>query len=241
MHATDSLEHVVSGASMAQKHWETRRRDGSAALAFTVAIAREAGAPGTSVAREVGRRLGWQVYDHELLQHIAKEHNLRVSLLESLDERRQNWMVAYMEGFTQQPHMGESAYVHHLRQTLLSLGAHGCCVIVGRGAVHLLPPATTLRVRLVGALEDRVAMTMRNRGLSKAEAAKWVETTDRERTAFVKDHFFKDTADLLAYDLILNMSRWSVMECADLIVDALGRLTSRPARSAPAAAAEKGE
>src|SRR5438105_4968645 len=89
MHTPDSLEHVVSGATMAQQHWQARSRE--TAPAFTIAVAREAGAPGTSVAREVGRRLGWQVYDNELVQQIAKEHNLRASLLESLDERRQNW------------------------------------------------------------------------------------------------------------------------------------------------------
>ena len=152
-------------------------------------MAREAGASGSSVAREVGRRLGWQVYDHELLERIATEHNLRVSLLESLDERRQNWLVECMEAFAQKPHIGESAYVHHLTQTLLSLGAHGCCVIVGRGAAHLLPPATTLRVRLVAPAGGSRGARDAQRGLSKHDATKWVETTDRERTAFIKDHF----------------------------------------------------
>ena len=78
-----------------------------------------------------------------------------------------------------------------------------------------------------GALEDRVAQAMRSHNLSKRDAEKWVERTDRERAAFVKDHFLKDPTDPRQYDLILNISRWSVMECADLIVDALGRLTSR--------------
>jgi cytidylate kinase len=232
MHGFNSLEHVVGGVAMAQQHWQARRRAAAASAtpAFTIALAREAGAQGAAVAREVGRRLGWPVYDHELLQQIAREHNLRVGLLESLDEKRQSWLVECMEGFTQQAHIGEAGYVKHLTETVLSLGAHGCCVIVGRGAVHLLPAATTLRVRLVGAVEDRVAVVMRQRGASKHDAAKWVETTDRERTAFIKDHFLKDPTDPRNYDLILNVSRWSVMECADLIVDGLGRLTSRSER-----------
>lgn len=236
MHATSSLEHVVAGVAGAQHHWQTRHREaaGSTALAFTIAIAREAGAPGTSVAREVGRRLGWQVYDHELLERIAAEHGLRVGLLESLDERRQSWLIECMEGFAQHAHIGEIGYVHHLTQTILSLGAHGCCVIVGRGAGHLLPSATTLRVRLVGELEDRVKAIMHQRGLSKHDAARWVENTNRERAAFIKDHFQKDPTDPHHYDLILNSSRWSVMECADLIVEGLGRLTSHPARQAAA-------
>ena len=124
MHPNSSLEHVVGGVAGAQQHWQTRRREAAdtPGPTFTVAIAREAGAPGTSVAREVGRRLDWQVYDHELLERIAAEHGLRVSLLESLDERRQSWLVECMEGFFQKAHIGESGYVHHLTETILSLG-----------------------------------------------------------------------------------------------------------------------
>ena len=231
------LEHVVGGVAGAQHHWQTRRREAAETPgpAFTIAIAREVGASGSSVAAELGRRLlGWQVYDHELLERIAAEHGLRVSLLESLDERRQSWLVECMEAFSQQAHVGESGYVRHLTQTILSLGAHGNCVIVGRGAGHLLPRATTLRVRLIGDLTDRVAAAMRQRGLSRHDAAAWVEKADRDRVAFIKDHFHRDPTDPHHYDLILNSSRWSMMECADLILDGLGRLTRHPLRRAAA-------
>jgi cytidylate kinase len=234
MQPNHPLERVVGGVAGAQHHWQTRRREAasSPAPAYTITVAREAGTSGTSVAQEVGRRLGWQVYDHELLERIAVEHGLRVSLLESLDERRQSWLVECMEGFSQQTHVGETGYVHHLTQTILSLGAHGGCVIVGRGAGLLLPPATTLRVRLMAPTEDRIAMVMRQRGLTKHDAERWLESNDRERIACIKDHFQKDSADPRRYDLLLNTSRWSVMECADLILDAFGRLGSRTAGAA---------
>ncbi len=228
------LERVVGGVAGAQQHWQTRQREAASSPtpAFTITVAREAGASGTKVAQEVGRRLGWQVYDHELLERIAAVHGLRVSLLESLDERRQSWLVESMEGFSQQGHIGETGYVHHLTQTFLSLAAHGACVIVGRGAGLVLPPATTLRVRLMAPVEARVAIVMHQRGLSKHDAERWLEKTDHERSVFIKDHFHKDPTDPRQYDLLLNTSRWSVMECADLILSALGRLGSRSAGAA---------
>ena len=231
MSLSDSLEHLVSGVALAQQHWQARSRAVSASTqtAFTIAVAREAGAQGGAVAREVGRRLGWPVYNHELLERIAEEHNLRVSLLESLDEKRQSWLEESMASFSLHARIGETGYVHHLTQTLLSLGAHGNCVIVGRGAAQLLSAASTLRVCLVAPLDDRVAQVMRRRGLSNQEAARLVEATDREHTAFIKDHFFKDPTDPHQYDLVLNVSRWSVMGCADLIVEGLGRLTHQAA------------
>jgi cytidylate kinase len=226
----------------ARRHWEARRQPGIAQRdvssqvprAFTVALSRELGTQGTSIAKEVGRLLGWQVYDHELLEHIAKEMGLRTALLESLDERQQSWLLELVAGITTAPARGEwstivseSAFVHHLIETVLALGVHGECVIVGRGAAFIMPAATTLRVRLVGPERDRVAALGRRLGISEREAALQVEKIDRERTDFVKYHFRKDPTDPRNYDVVLNASRLPVAECAELIVETLHRLQDR--------------
>jgi cytidylate kinase len=216
-------------------HWEERRRAEAQRLgplpaapqAFTIALSREAGARGTSVARAVGARLGWAVYDNELLERIAREMGLRSSLLQSVDERRVGWLQECAEMFAAVPSVSESAYVRHLVETLLSLGAHGECVIVGRGAAHVLPAASTLRVRLVAALPDRVAVMSQELGVGRPQAARHVEATDAERVRFIKEHFRKDPTDPQNYDLMLSTSRFTVAECAELIVEALRRLQTR--------------
>jgi len=217
------------------RHWEARRRAEAARKeqaehpvhAFTIAVAREAGILGTSVAREVGRRLDWQVYDHELLERIATEMGLRTNLLESVDEKRESWLRESAEAFMDLPSVSENAYVQHLIGTVLALGAHGECVIVGRGAAQVLPPDTTLRVRLVAPLKDRIEALARQRGLSRQQAACDVEHIDRDRVDFVQNHFLKDPADPRNYDLLLNTSRFSIGECAELIIEALHRLQAR--------------
>jgi cytidylate kinase len=216
-----------------ERHWQNRRQQAMAEAAAaatlpapTIAINREAGGLATSVAQEVGARLGWPVYDHELLERIAKEKGLRVDLLETLDERRQSWMLEAMRSFSAAPFVSENSFVHHVIQAILSLGAHGQCIIVGRGAAHILPAKTTLRVRLVGLLKDRIAALGRTLGLSAAEAATRVEEIDRERTAFMRTHFGCDPTDPHQYDLVLNISRWSVSQCADLIIQAVHHLES---------------
>jgi cytidylate kinase len=224
-----SLERQVGALERAQRHWQEQHGDGGPAAppAFTLALTREAGTPGTTVAREVGARLGWAVYDHELLQRISQEKGLRVSLLESVDERQKGWLTEAAEAFAAVPSVTENTYVRYLIETVLSLGAHGHCVIVGRGSAHILPADRTLRVRLVAHPEDRISATARRLGCPPAEAKRWVEETDRERARFIKTHFLKDPTDPLGYDLVLNTSRWSVPECADLIVQALRQLQAR--------------
>src|SRR4051794_28835183 len=77
-HAAASLLHVVN-------HWDERvRAQGPSpkATAHSIAISREAESGGPEVAREVGKRLGWRVYDRELLEQIATDLGVRADLLE---------------------------------------------------------------------------------------------------------------------------------------------------------------
>ena len=52
--------------------------------ALTVAVTREAGARGSTIARRVGRKLGWQVYDQEMLEYLAQESLVQKGMLDTL-------------------------------------------------------------------------------------------------------------------------------------------------------------
>jgi cytidylate kinase len=218
-------EAIVHANSYRQSHEAARMSPESPAL--TLAISRQVGAGGTSIATEVGNRIGWPVYDHALLERIADEMHLRTQLLESIDERQTHWLTECVESFSQSPAISTNAYVRHLIQTILSLGAHGSCIIVGRGSAYILPPATTLRVRLIADREHRVLGLSRERGISRADADAQLDQIDRDRIAFIKDHFLRDPRDAQNFDMVLNSSCFSYVECADLIVEALHRLEAR--------------
>ncbi len=201
---------------------------------FTIALSREVGARGTSVARVLGARLGWPVYDNEILEPLAREMKVRVDALHRVDERHANLLNEFIESFGSGPSVSEGAYVRHLLTTLRVLGGRGECVIVGRGAAQFLAPQTTLGVRLTATLDDRIATVSRELGLTRELAARHIEETGRERVRFIKDYFHKDPTDPQHYDLVLNASRFTVEECADLIIEALHRLQARSPRSEPA-------
>jgi cytidylate kinase len=221
------------------EHWEKRQvaahtLDEPLEPGWTIALEREAGAPGTTIAREVAARLHWQVYDHELLEQIAQDMGIRASLLMSVDERRQPWLQETLETFMETPLVTESAYVRHLVEVVLALGTHGQCVIVGRGSPFILPPATTLRVRIVGYLHDRVHRIQHMKGISHKNAVHETARLDEERVRFTRAHFQKDPAVPENYDLLLNSSRFSTAECAECIINALCRLQARVGKAASA-------
>jgi cytidylate kinase len=228
-HLPEVLEHA----------WVNARAPGhptDRTMGFTIAISRQAGIDSAAIAHEVGKRLDWPVYDQELLERIAEEMHLRPDLLERVDERPVRWVIERLETFLSGPTVSEPAYLEHLIATLLSLAAHGRCVVVGRGAAHLLAPETTLRVRLIAPLEVRIEATARALGLSRQQAARQVARLERERTDFVRQHFHREQADADNYDLLLNCERLRPDECAELIVKALNLLEMRQAQATPAAA-----
>jgi cytidylate kinase len=137
--------------------------------------------------------------------------------LEQLDERTVSWLESAIASFCGVGQVSDAVYVKHLLQTFASLAKNGHCVIVGRGAAHVLPPATTLRVRVVAPRALRVANVQQSRGLLAAEAQRWVDALDTERFRFVITNFHADSDDPANYDLTINSSRLGVSEWAKLI------------------------
>lgn len=204
--------------------------------AYTVAISREAGTGGASVAQAVGKRLGWTVYDHELLDKISGETGLRTELLESLDEKRSHWLLDWLEAFGGVRKISGGTYARHVAESMLALSVHGNCVILGRGATMVLPPETTVRVRLMAPIEYRIAQVRGEQGVKENLAKQYIERTDKDRSAFVEQFFHRDVEDMHLYDLVINMSRYSIVDATGLIVDALDRLrATQQARMEPVA------
>jgi cytidylate kinase len=236
-------QHLAAMQHLSQ-HWEARQKTASpnrppGPKGFAITLAREAGTQGTAVAQEIGRLLGWQAYDHELLQQIGRDMGLNAKLLESVDERQRSWILESLDSFMSTsrqsdsvPAVTQSSFVHHLVKTVLALGALGECVIVGRGAAFILPVETTLRVRLVGPVKERIAALCLKQGISERDATRRLRTIDRERADFIQDHFYKDVADPSNYDLVVNAMRFSVPQMADLIVQALRGLPMAATRVA---------
>jgi cytidylate kinase len=187
---------------------------------ITVAVSRQAGSRGAEISQVVGTKLGWSVFDHELLDRIAQEKGLNARLLEQLDERHMGWLEEMATGLATYSASAETRYLRSLLELFASLSRAGHCVIVGRASPQVLPAETTLRVRVIAPRADRIANVQRSKHLSAAEAEQWIDRTDHERRRFTQHYFRKDPWAAEQYDLVLDSSRLGVETCADLIARA---------------------
>jgi cytidylate kinase len=203
-------------------------------LSLTVAVSREAGSRGGTIARRVGKKLGWQVYNQELLEYLAQEKHLGRELLEALDEPAGAWVEERLQQLVRAQTVSQNASMIELARVILSIGARGEAVILGRGAGCLLPPESTLHVRVIAPLADRISYMRQLERLTVDKAAEQVELRDRSRGEFVETHFHRKPADIYQYDLLVNSSLLGEDLSAQLIARAAkAKLSARGGHGAP--------
>jgi cytidylate kinase len=182
-------------------------------------VSREAGARGGTIARLVGQRLGWQVYDQELLEYLAQDPAARQSLTADLSPACEAWVASRLAELERASRLDDD-HTRNLVRLLLELGANGEVVIIGRGASCVLPRLTTLNVRVIAPLPERVAYMGQWMRLSADEAAAKVRSSDGRREEFLRTVFGRSPTELHQYDVVLNSSALGEEACADLIAQA---------------------
>jgi len=198
-----------------------RGQEGSLTYGPYLLISREKGAGGTAVARAVGQRLGWQVFDHEIVDQIAQKANVRRQLIESLDERVQATIQSIVGQILHPEEIGTPDYLAHLKEIVLALGHQGNVIIIGRGARYLLPTQFGVNARLVAPIAIRAQRIAHEQHLSLPAARAQVETADRERALLVRRHFGEDVATPLGHDLTVNTAELSIEAAAEVVLTAL--------------------
>jgi cytidylate kinase len=192
----------------------------AAPASLTIAISREAGSRGGSIARRAGSKLGWQVYTQELLEYIAQEGQTRQDLMDATLPAGLQWSQDRLEILLRQENLSQHPSIANLARIVLALGAQGEVILLGRGAGCILPSPSTLHVRIVAPLADRIAYMGQWLRLTLAEAAEQVRLRDARRAEFIETHFHRQPSDLYQYDLLLNSSLLGEELCAELIAQA---------------------
>lgn len=175
--------------------------------ALTVAVSRESGSRGIVIAKRVAKQLDWSFYDQETLEYTAQEGHLSQQVFSQLDEQQIQWVEERFNHLLEHKSISDNPSIQQLTRVILAIGVRGEAVILGRGAGCVLPSASTLYVRVVAPLPDRIAFLSQLERLTPEQAAEQVCIRDQRRSQFVQTHFRRATMDLYQFDLILNSSQ----------------------------------
>ena len=184
-------------------------------------ISREVGSGGAEVARLVGLRLGWAVFDKELVEDLARRLELSPQMVELLDETRSNWFHETMLSLMNSRIVLQNNYLSMLGKVMHLAAYEGKVIFVGRGGHLLLPRDAGLRVRVIAPREARLATYRAREELDPDMAERELDRLEAGRADFVRRHFRREPDDPYQYDLVLDSSVFGMEGCAELVCRAL--------------------
>lgn len=186
-----------------------------------VTISREAGADGAVIGQYLGKRLGWDVFDRNLLDRVAERFHLPRMMLDLVDETRSNWVYDVLGTWMDRKVVPHEKYVACLGRVVLAAARVGHAVFVGRGAQFILPREEIVAVRLVASQKFRVRQFMERMGMNEAEAERRITEIDKGRREFVDRFFHHDITDPHLYDMVINVERCGQAKTVDTILAAV--------------------
>ena len=210
-----------------------------------VTISRQAGAGGRSLARVLADRLNqldpadhpWTVWDRELVEKVAQEEHIPVSLVESLEiegPRRSVFQdfLASLSARNDAADLDEFQVYRRVAHAVRGLARAGRAIIVGRGGVYAtadLPGG--VHVRLVAPLQDRVTQMAGVLGVSEEEAAAEVRRLDRHRETFHRRYWHDRALLPEIFTLTLNTAALGDQQMVDCVLPLIPRAAPAPQRA----------
>jgi cytidylate kinase len=161
---------------------------------------REYGSGAAAIAQKVAARLGWKLWDQLLTDEICRRMECDRQHVERHEERRdplhyrlfKAFLRGSFEGSLNEPRLkvADAESIRHLTEGLVrGVAAEGNAVIVGRGSAYYLHDSPdAFHVFIYAPFEEKVRR-LQLEGKSQAEAVQLAESVDRDRAAFIKQHF----------------------------------------------------
>jgi cytidylate kinase len=181
-----------------------------------ITISRGTKSGGLKLAQCLSARLGYKSISREVILEGAKKYNiLEDDLARRLDEAPSLW-----QKFTRQ----HQRYLVFIRCALIDAVKEDNVVYHGYGGQFFLRGIShVMKIRLDAPLEDRIAIIMREEGMSYEEAKNYVANVDEQRFRWVKYTYGEDWRDPTLYDMSFCTSNLTIDSVCEIVSKAIDR------------------
>jgi cytidylate kinase len=181
-----------------------------------ITIEREFGCGGSEIASLVAQRLGWNLWDERLTQEIARLTESSPEVVKKIEWRRDpavyRIFLSFLRGAFEGglPPTNRLALLDARRIAAVSERAvnyalsGGPCVIVGRGSQYFLRDRKDVFRTFLYASRDYKIHRLVRTGILERDAIEQVDTTDRDRAAFIKKYLNLNWPDHHLYNAMFS-------------------------------------
>ena len=194
---------------------------------FAITITRTCGAGGTSIAKLLSAYYGIEYYDRMLLKLAAGDSGINEAVFAAADEDMKKSPIfnAFKKVYTGEfipPEKSEFAtrddLFHYQAQVMKELIKENSFIVIGRAADFVLKDYPYLvRVFVHSRYNDCLTHEMEILQCSEKDAAERIAKTNKYRSDYYRHFTGKEWTDVRNYDLVLDTSRFTYQECADMV------------------------
>jgi len=220
-------ESIVRFVKQQIRKWEsdTAQEDRQQKIRIPViTVSMEPGSGGSMVAQKVANRLGFDYFNRDIIEGIAKSAKIRTRVIETLEKERLSGIEDFIASLYKSQYLYPGIYMEHLLKVVNTIAGHGRAVIVGRGANFILPPAERFGVRVLAPLKLRIQNVARTYGVNDEEAKQRIIRRESRRRAFIRKSYNADISDPENYDLTINTGRMSIESSVEAVIAAVSGL-----------------
>ncbi len=176
-----------------------------------ICVSRGSLSRGKELAEALARRLDYAVLSREDLIEAAIDAGIRVGKLET--------SMMNPRSFTERLARERDHYLAFSTAYLCDRLREGPLVYHGRtGHLLLRNIGHVLRVRVVADEEYRIQATMKNLGLDRAKAVRYLADVEEDRRSWVRSMYGVSWEDASQYDVVVNVERMNVDNAASALV-----------------------
>lgn len=198
---------------------------------FVLAITRTCGSGATTISKMLADDLGIDLYDRQLLRLASDDSGINEALFAKADEHVKNSMLYRIskkvyhgelippesDDFTSNDNL-----FNYQAKILKELAERESYICIGRAADYILKDKeNVVKIFIYAPTECCINKEMNRLGITRKEAEKHIEKTDKYRREYYKYHTGREWITPYNYDICLNTDNLTYEQCVTYIKDYL--------------------
>lgn len=195
-----------------------------------VTIERQFCSGGQEVASLLAKKLGYKLYDHDILVETAKRLDLPAIYISDLEETAQsnplfNLSQTALGGLAKKKNIPLSDQIFNMeKQIILDVSEGQNCIFVGRCASHILKDRDDcLRVFIYADNAFRTERAVAKENIEPDKAAAELKRVDKRRSDFFAAHTGRKWGEREFFPLSLDSGALGVSACVEILAAAVGK------------------
>lgn len=176
-----------------------------------ITISRQFGSNGEMIAEILAEATQCLLLNKKTLEEYLSEHHV--------PQIRMEWINESSPHDIEELDQERSVYLEFLQEKISQLSSKGHIIMLGRGGQFLFEDyKESYHLKVIASLETRAVAIQKRFDIDKATALRLINQKDMERDQYTLFYHREDSNDFNAYDLIVNTSKISVADGAEIIL-----------------------